>query len=507
MNKKILFIFPNTANHPAVSNAIPIFSGISKELGWEQKYFDTTWYQKGRDSHEDKEATGGFRPGFTKMDLKFAPFSQIALDLQKIIDDFCPDIIAITAMSCDFDLLMKFFPEIKLLSSTITIIGGVHATFETEQVIKTNLFDLVAVGQGEAVFRELLVKYQEGASLKDIKNTFFIDRKIKEITANQKRPLLSAEQIWQTDEDYTFFDDSYFTFPFDGKLAKVMNLEISRGCPYNCTYCGNTALKKFNAGLGKFLYVRDIDSCFKHMHHLIDKYNIDIFNLTDECFLARPKEWLLKFAERYSKEIRKSFLIQTRPETVTEENINILNSFGAPFYQVSMGVESGSPKILLEVCNRRMNIEEIIRAYDLLNKHRVRSGAYFMVGFPHETREDIFMTIGLCTRINSVINSVSIVQPLPGTQLREMCLKEGLITGNEGAETFTGGSILKMPQISAQEIFNLHRTFLLYAKLPKSYYPQIEKCEKDFEHNQELYQELINLRWKFEDEKKHKVEV
>lgn len=502
MSKKILFLFPNTANHPAISNAIPIFNGIAKELGWEREYFDTTWYQKGRDAHEDKEITGGFRPGFTKMDRKFAPTSQLVVDFQNVVDEFSPDILAITAMSCDFDLLMKFFPEIKLPSNTITIIGGVHETFETAQVIKTNLFDLVSVGQGEAVFREILTKYEQGLGLTDIANTYFVDRKSGNVTENPRRRMLSAEQIWQTDEDYSFYDDSYFTFPFDGKIAKIMNLEISRGCPFNCTYCGNTALKKFNAGLGIFLYSRDVESGFRLMKKMIDKFNIDIFNLTDECFLARPKDWLKKFAERYALEIKKSFLIQTRPETVTEENIAILKSFGAPFFQVGMGVESGSPKILSTICNRLMKVDEIIRAYDLLNKHGIRSNAYFMVGFPHETREDIFMTIDLCRRINSDINSVAIVQPLPGTELREQCLREGLITGNEGSATFTSGSILKMPQISSEEIYNLHRTFLLYAKLPKSYYPQIEKCEKDYENNKDLFTELVNLRWKIEDEKK-----
>ena len=59
-----------------------------------------------------------------------------------------------------------------------------------------------------------------------------------------------------------------------------------------------------------------------------------------------------------------------------------------------------------------------------------------------------------------------------------------------------------LPQISAEEISNLFRTFLLYAKLPKSYYPQIEKCEKDYENNKELFEKLIGLRWKLEDENK-----
>jgi hypothetical protein len=55
--------------------------------------------------------------------------------------------------------------------------------------------------------------------------------------------------------------------------------------------------------------------------------------------------------------------------------------------------------------------------------------------------------------------------------------------------------MLKMPRLSANEIVNLRRTFTLYAFLPEKYYPDIEKCEKDYLSNKELLKELVQLRW------------
>ena len=52
-----------------------------------------------------------------------------------------------------------------------------------------------------------------------------------------------------------------------------------------------------------------------------------------------------------------------------------------------------------------------------------------------------------------------------------------------------------MPRLSANEIVNLRRTFTLYAFLPEKYYPDIEKCEKDYLSNKELLKELVQLRW------------
>ncbi len=69
------------------------------------------------------------------------------------------------------------------------------------------------------------------------------------------------------------------------------------------------------------------------------------------------------------------------------------------------------------------------------------------------------------------------------------------MSGNEALPTCTGDTILNMTQILPEEIVNIRRVFVLYATLPKEYYPDIEKCERDYESNRELYNKLLNLRW------------
>ena len=46
---------------------------------------------------------------------------------------------------------------------------------------------------------------------------------------------------------------------------------------------------------------------------------------------------------------------------------------------------------------------------------------------------------------------------------------------------------------------------MLYAMLPKKYWKDIERCEKDYYNQQELYNELVRLRWdKYDFAKKKK---
>lgn len=110
---KLLLLFPNTANWATISTAIPILSGIAKNRGWNVEYFDTYNYEKGADSSSDKEETGGFKPGFSLLEKITRPFFQIAADLQKKIDEFQPDLIAITAPKEYYDDIEKCEKDIE----------------------------------------------------------------------------------------------------------------------------------------------------------------------------------------------------------------------------------------------------------------------------------------------------------------------------------------------------------------------------------------------------------
>ncbi|MEK7080247.1 MAG: radical SAM protein [Patescibacteria group bacterium] len=505
---KLLLLFPNTANWATISTAIPILSGIAKNRGWNVEYFDTYSYEKGVDSSSDKEETGGFKPGFSLFKKITKPFFQIATDLQKKIDEFQPDLIAITALSQEYELLMKFFPEIKVPSKTKVIIGGIHVMLTRDEVIETKMFDIVAFGEAEGIFDWVLERIEKHGSLKGFDGIYLYDKKTGEIIKHSKRKLLPPDELWKVERDFSFFNDAYFIRPFDGKQIRRYDMETARGCPYNCAYCGNSALKEFNKGLGKYVKIRPINSSIKHMKKMNEQYKIDIFQFSDECFFSHQTSWLVEFMDKYKAEINKPYIFQTRAETISEEKIDLLLGYGMPF-QVSIGVESGSDYILNDLCDRICARSQILKAFEIMNKRKIRTNAFFMIGFPFEKREDAFSTIELCRAIKPSVASVAIFQPLPGQKITKQCIEKGFITGKEPMATFTSHSLLNMPKpyLSGQEIHDLWRTFMLYSSLPKEYYDDIEKCEKDIKNNQELFNKLIKLRWEKYDLAKEKGDI
>ena len=153
---KVFLLFPNYANWAAISMAVPILAGIARKHKWDIEYFDTYAYEKTRDSTTDKETTGGLKPGFSQDETKQLPYENIILYLQSKIDKFNPDLLAIACLSHEYEFLISFLPKIKLPEHTKVVIGGIHATLMADDVIKTKMFDLVVIGEGEATFVDVL---------------------------------------------------------------------------------------------------------------------------------------------------------------------------------------------------------------------------------------------------------------------------------------------------------------------------------------------------------------
>lgn len=499
--KKLLFLYPTSGLTPTVPGSLPILAGIAKEKGWAFRLFDTFRYDKQEaDTNRNRESSGEFKYSDCFSNITRQPFSFLVSDLQAEIDDFQPNIIAITLMSVDFSFLATFFPQIALPSGTLIVGGGVHAVLCPEEMSTSGMFDLICIGEGEDVFAELLDRIEHDEQINNIAGTIYNNRHVGIVSHNHKRPLIDSQRLWRTLSDFSMFSDVHFHQPFDGRVLRKAYVECSRGCPYSCFYCGNTALKEAYGRDQNFVRVRSINSIISNMKCLIKENRVEIFSLIDECFLSKPKHWLEEFSKQYAEEIHIPFIIQTRAETVNEERIRLLKKAGSPFLQISIGVESGSERILFHVCNRKTRLESIKKAFTLLHQYHIRSCGLFMIGFPYETRQDAMQTIRLCRELCPTVSHVSIYQPFRGQKLRDVCIREGFITGNEPESTYTNHSILQMPQFTAHEIESLRRVFMLYAFLPERYFSLIERCERDWEGNQNLYHTLVALRWNPKDE-------
>jgi radical SAM superfamily enzyme YgiQ (UPF0313 family) len=98
-------------------------------------------------------------------------------------------------------------------------------------------------------------------------------------------------------------------------------------------------------------------------------------------------------------------------------------------YELIFGVESGNERIRNEVVHKRLKNEEIQKATELCWKNGIAPDWYLMLGFPTETRKELYETVNFPLKVKPHPNiiGVHITTPLPGAPIFELALDEGII--------------------------------------------------------------------------------
>ena len=191
------------------------------------------------------------------------------------------------------------------------------------------------------------------------------------------------------------------------------------------------------------------------------------------------------------------FGCSVRPETITKHKVELLKSMGC--VAATVGIESGNPRLRKEILNRKMSNELIEKAINLLKDADIRVSTFNMIGFPEETRENVFETIRLNKKLGVSAVNVYVVYPYPGTEINrnyqiELRDKSGKLIPVSEAASF------ELSYMSRSEVEALLKTFPLYVSLPEDKWAEVRKAEQPSEegfvlHNQ-LQEDARSLLWK-----------
>ena len=197
-----------------------------------------------------------------------------------------------------------------------------------------------------------------------------------------------------------------------------------------------------------------------------------------------------EFCEMYS-EFKLPFFMNTRPETITERRAKKLKEVNCN--RVNIGVEHGNYNFRSKVVGRSYNNDLAIRSFDLMYEAGISTVSNNIVGYPDETRELIFDSIELTRKLKCTDINAFTFAPYHGTSLRGLCEKKNYLDKDALAHIYVEDSLLNMPTISKEEIRGLMKTFVLYARLPRSYWKDIKIAESETTKGIEKYNELMAL--------------
>jgi len=394
---RVLFIYPNLNAQIGFNYGIAFLSGVLKARG-----------------HQTKLLNINERLGYP-------------LDWRRIKEDikaFDPQLIGISMVSNQYRYCLELASSIKRDFAIPIIGGGIHASADPEGVMASELFDFVCLGEGENAIAELVERLARGTDYTAIPNLWV--RTDGTVIRNKVAPF--AELTAFPPKDYEIFD---FQRMIDAKNGWV-GVMASRGCPYRCSYCFNHQMvnlykRDLETIEGKLHYIRyhPIGDVIRELQYLLNTYkNIKTFIFDDDIFTL-DKAYLVEFCRQYRQKVNLPFVVNGHIKNFDQERAAALKASGCSI--VKLGVESGSERIRHEILNRSMSNEEIIRSFDTAHQAGLHTSAFVMFGFPHETREDILMTVKLIARIKPGRFRWSIFFPYVHTDAYTLARKAGLI--------------------------------------------------------------------------------
>lgn len=488
-NFKVLFIYPNMFMMNMVPPAISIFSAILKECGYDVDLFDTTYYPTDNefDSDKKKESSVQVRPFNLAEKGIYPETSNVYDDLSKKVDEFSPDLIAMSCVEDMWPLGVKLLNHIKA-KKIPTVVGGVFPTFAPEIVIREESVDMVCRGEGEDALLDLCKKMAAGDDYTNVSNLW-----VKKDGTLVKNRVKAAGNLNETPmPDFTLFGDKRLYRPMAGKVYRMLPVETHRGCPYSCNFCNSPSQRYFynNAGPGNHFRKKKIPKIKKEIQFYIDKWKIEYIYFTADTFLAWSYSEFDEFIEMYS-DFRLPFWIQTRPETITDYRMKKLKEAGV--HRMSIGMEHGNEKFRKKVIKRNVSNAAIINSFKIAAEYSIPVTVNNIVGFPDETRALAQDTIEINAEITVDTTNCYAYVPYHGTSLRDYALSKGYIKEDTVMRCLTGEPVLEMPKFSKKEIMGVMRTLPLYAKFPRSIWPRIALAERFDEEGNRIFDELRNV--------------
>jgi len=366
-------------------------------------------------------------------------------DFLQQVATIAPDLVAFSSTTHQHRYIERCARWIKeSMPERLIIVGGPHPTLVPDDVLANPDLDMVCVGEGEYPLLDLVNALQEGRDIANILNLWL--HRGGQLIKNPLRPLLAnLDELPFPDRELFGFDQ--ILMDNDGWV----DMMAGRGCPYQCSYCCNPALREKFKGLGRYVRFRSVDNVLAEIRILASHYVVRTLNFQDDVFTL-DRDWTLQFSHAYGKEFDFPFWINTRVERIHDEEI-VAALAQAGCRGVRIGIESGNENLRTEILKRRMSNEEIRRAFALARQYGLDIYTCNMLGIPGETAEMIEETIALNRELEPADLQFSVFYPYPMTELYDLSVRQGyLIEGASLPSYYERKSILRLPTLSTEEL-------------------------------------------------------
>ncbi len=417
-------------------------------------------------------------------DVKICDMSVSHVKIEKIFDDYAPDVVGISLSSVKH-LMGALHVSKKLRKKGVPIVWG--GTFcdvaESEILLSCKNVDCLSFCEGEETWLDIVKSIENGTGFENINGIAYRNKDGKiVVTPNREYIDLTSLPVL----DYSLVDvKAYAQYLYGCK--NLMYVYLSKGCPCQCTFCANQITHRCTYRR------RLLEHFMQETKILVENYGVDGLYFGDEiCFLT--KDQVYEVCDAFERSgLKFNWGFQTRIGVLSEAEFQRCYDCGCRW--IDFGIESGN-KEQLKIMKKAIPYDEIVPTFEICDKIGIISLANFIVGLPGETEEQLMDTVNLAKKIKATQCSFLQYCILPKTEMGKLAIKSGLVKhpirklNDYKKIDFFLSKTDNLSKIKQKELEVVQSYFLWQAIFRKDYSEETQNYDLFIKHIKTLFRRL-----------------
>ncbi len=400
-----------------------------------------------------------------------------------------PNLVVVSASSFDIDVANELVAVLKKQKNAPLVIGigqGHYLNRDTARDLAVG-YDAILLGEPEQEFFRLLERIRnDGGPAADWKGHYRRlyeqgQRFMVENPDSLPFPSYSPEELRAYKSIYPVRLNKRVVWGF---------LVATRGCPHGCLFCSEV----MRVSIGKKIRSRSAVNVADEMQHLA-RMGVNICSFQDDSFSTNRRFVRDLCAELIARNSSMAWMARVRVDELDYEILGQMKKAGC--IMLGIGVESGSQRII-ENMHKQYHPQpwqqQCRRVFGWTRQLGIGTNAYYVIGNPTETRQEIEQTIQFALQLNSDSIQVHFYTPYPGSAAWE--LYKDRFAGYDSTRLFHYATpLFSLAQVSVPELVKLRsRFYRRYLFRPGFAIDHLCKHAGFYWHNPDVFRSLLGIR-------------
>ncbi len=414
---------------------------------------------------------------------------QTVSQLQQHVAHLRPDLIVVSASSFDVGVADELVAALKKQPQPPLVVG-IGQGYYLNREFRNNHFsqyDAILLGEAEEEFFNLFGSIRTDGPLagswREYYRMCYRDGKRFLVEDPDRLPF----PCYSSDELRAYRS----IYPVQLSQRVVWGFLIAtRGCPHGCEFCSEV----MRVSIGKRIRSRSAANVADEMDHL-GRQGVNICSFQDDSFSTNRRFVETLCDELIARNSRMPWMARIRVDEVDYDALARMKQAGCTM--LGIGVESGSQRII-ENMRKQVNSKPwhdlCRRVFQWTRVLGIGTNAYYVIGNPTETQQEIEQTINFALELNSDSIQVHFYTPYPGSAAWEKY--KNRFSGIDPSQMFHySAPMLPLAAVSNGELVKLRSQFYRrYLFRPGFVVRHMWRHAGFYRHNPDILWKLLGIR-------------